>query len=117
MTFAIRVIAESKVLDEILAEAKITDDIEAISEKSVLDPKSVLNAGINPEDLKTALELAILVFKYGTAVAVFAKSVRDLLVSEKSKEKVTLSDPKTGEKIAEIRAETSDAELEKLDEQ
>ncbi|MEM9436109.1 MAG: hypothetical protein AAGA15_03640 [Pseudomonadota bacterium] len=111
MSKAIHLIADQAILAEALKRAAATPEVEAVSETSMLDPQQTLNAGINPEDIKLALEIATLIFKYGAAVLAFAVTLRDYLKEEESEEAVAMADPKSGETLIEITAETKDVEI------
>lgn len=108
-------ITSAKNVRRIVRLAENHPDIDEVSEPMVLDSSRVLNMGlpnIDMASLKEALELLTIAFKSVTAALAFLQAVRDEL--KRTGGGVVVSDPVTGKKRGELRAETSDDALAQL---
>jgi hypothetical protein len=108
----IRLAATGAELESILGLARKIDGFEDASEPSALDSSRVLNAGLNPEDVKTALEIATLAFKTGAALFVFLKALRDYLKARSVT--VGVSDPVRGKPLGRIDSSTTDGDINRM---
>ena len=109
---AINLIIASPHCLAILAVARDSQGIEEISEPSPLDSHGALNAGLTPEDIKTAFELVTVIFEAGVAFFTFLKAVREALPQDGAT--VAVAEARTGTPLGRIDTTTSDEDLARM---
>jgi hypothetical protein len=109
---AISLTATSEEIAAIRKLAQEAEGVDAVSEPAALDSTRALNAGLTPEDVRTALEIVTVIFKTGAALFVFLKTVRDYVSARGGV--VGVSDAPGTKPLGRIEPTTADEVITRL---
>jgi hypothetical protein len=112
MPIVISLVAEKAVIGRATSFATQAGGKASEPEAESLD--GALNAGITVEDVRTALQIATLIFTFGKAALEFLKALRDHLRAEAPKSEAAVGNAADGVAAGVVRATTDDAELEAI---
>jgi TPP-dependent 2-oxoacid decarboxylase len=102
----------------VIASPEAVETLKGVAEKegikvskpvNVESPADVLDAPMNPDDIKTTLQMITAIFQTSSAVLGFVTAILKLV--QERKEKMVLKNPVNGQIVAEVDSTTTEQEL------